>query len=139
MTGRNKRGPLSEPDFSNLLKALSSTNKGRSFLDEYLRRSLPAETLRLIDSLSVIQTTLGTVQDQLQPERIADELRHISMTLDIAIEGVKIDDEGDETARRFALVDRARQELATLSHTLRGEAEASASPERTHQAPVEDR
>lgn len=121
MAGRKKLGPLSEPDFANLLQALSATTKGRSFLDEYRRRCLPAETLRLLDSLSQIETTLGAVRDQLQPERIADELRHISMTLDIAIEGVKADPEGDETARRFALADRARHELATLAHSLAGE------------------
>ena len=74
----------------------------------------------LLNSLSQIQSTFGTVRDQLQPERIADELRHISMTLDIAIDGAPIDPDGDDTARRFSLCDRARQELATLANSLGG-------------------
>ena len=121
MADRKKFGALSEPDFESLLQALSSTTKGRSFLDEYRRRCQPAETFGLLQSLSQIESTLGSVRDQLQPERIAGELRHISMTLDIAIEGAPIDAEGDETARRFALCDRARRELATLAHSLEGE------------------
>ena len=48
---------------------------------------------------------MESVRDQLQPERIAGELQHIAMTLDIALEGAEADPEGDETARRFALVD----------------------------------
>lgn len=127
MADRRKFGALSEPDFESLLQALSSTTKGRSFLDEYRRRCQPAETFGLLQSLSQIESTLGSVRDQLQPERIADELRHVSMTLDIAIEGAAIDAEGDETARRFALCDRARRELATLARSLEGE--VSASPE----------
>jgi hypothetical protein len=121
MAGRRKLGPISEPDYADLLRALSATSKGRSFLDEYRRRALPSETKQLRASLSQIEATLGTVRDQLQPERIADELRHISMTLDIAIEGATIDPEGDDTARRFALCDRARHELAALAHSLGGE------------------
>jgi hypothetical protein len=121
MAGRKRFGPISEPDFNDLLQTLSATTKGRSFLDEYRRRCQPAETFGLIQSLSQIEATLGTVRDQLQPERIADELRHISMTLDIAIEGAEADPEGDETARRFALCDVARHELAALAHSLRGE------------------
>ena len=121
MADRKKFGPLSEPDFESLLQALSATTKGRSFLDEYRRRFQPAETFGLLQSLSQIEATFGSVRDQLQPERIAGELRHISMTLDIAIEGALADPEGDETARRFALCDRARRELAALSHSLAGE------------------
>ena len=121
MADRKKFGPISEPDFDNLLQALSSSTKGRAFLDEYRRRCQPAETFGLLQSLSQIESTLGSVRDQLQPERIAGELRHISMTLDIAIEGAPADPEGDEIARRFALCDRARRELAALSHSLAGE------------------
>ncbi len=40
------------------------------------------------------------------------------MTLDIALDGAEADPEGDETARRFALVDRARRELQALSACL---------------------
>jgi hypothetical protein len=121
MTGRKQLGPISEPEFDSLLQALSSTSKGRSFLDEYLRRFVPEETVQLRHSLSLIEATLGSVRDQLQPTRIADELRHIAMTLDIAIENAHADPEGDDTARRFALCDRARRELATLAHSLAGE------------------
>jgi hypothetical protein len=132
MAGRNKLGPISEPDFKHLLQTLSATSKGRSFLQEYLRRHVPAENLRLLNSLAQIETTLGAVRDQLQPERIADELRHIAMTLDIAIEGALADPDGDDTARRFALADRARRELATLAHSLQagqtGSADQPAQP-----------
>ena len=99
-----------------------STTKGRSFLDEYRRRCQPAETLGLLQfAVADRGDASATVRDQLQPERIADELRHISMTLDIAIEGATVDPKGDETARRFALCDRARRELATLAQSLAGE------------------
>lgn len=121
MAGRKKLGPISEPEFAHLLQALSSTTKGRSFLDEYRRRCQPAETLGVLNSLGRIETTIGAVRDQLQPERIAQELRHVSMTLDIAIDGAEMDPEGDEIERRFALVDRARLELATLARGLAGE------------------
>ncbi len=121
MAGRKKFGPISEPEFESLLQVLSTTTKGRSFLDEYRRRCQPAETFGLLGSLSQIEATLGAVRDQLQPERIADELRHISMTLDIAIEGALADPDGDDMARRFALCDRARHELEALAHSLRGE------------------
>ena len=120
MAGRANFGQISEAEFSSLLQALSSTSKGRSFLDEYRRRSQPEDTLGLLESLQRIETSVGAVRDQLQPERIADELRHIAMSLDIAIEGAEIDPEGDETARRFALADRARHELQTLAASLAG-------------------
>ena len=42
------------------------------------------------------------------------------MTLDIAVDGAEADPEGDETARRFALVDRARRELAGARPSLLG-------------------
>jgi hypothetical protein len=121
MAGREKFGPLSKPDFDILLQALSSTTKGRQFLEEYRRRCQPAEIVGLLNSLSQIESTFGTVRDQLQPERMADELRHISMTLDIAIDGAPIDPDGDDIARRFALCDRARQELAALANSLSGD------------------
>ncbi len=123
MAGRKKFGPISEPDFDSLLQALSETTKGRAFLKEYRRRCQPTETLGLLDSLQRIESTMASVRDQLQPERIAAEIQHISMTLDIAIEGVEIDPEGDDTARRFALADRARHELATLAESVLGEAD----------------
>ena len=121
MAGRKKLGPISEPEFDDLLQALSQTTKGRMFLEEYRRRCQPSETLGLLDSLTRIESTIGSVVDQLQPERIARELQQISMTLDIAIDGAQVDPQGSETARRFALVERARRDLVMLAHSLAGE------------------
>jgi hypothetical protein len=121
MGGRKGFGPISESDFSSLLQALSGTTKGRSFLAEYRRRCQPTETLGLLDSLERIETTIEGVRSQLRPELVVGEIQHVAMTLDIAVEGVNADPEGDETARRFALVERARHELRTLSETLMGE------------------
>lgn len=120
MAGQAYFGQISESEFNSLLQALSSTSKGRAFLDEYRRRFQPEDTLGLLRSLQRIEATMVAVRDQLQPERIADELRHIAMSLDIAIEGVEADPEGDETARRFSLAGRARQELETLAAHLAG-------------------
>jgi hypothetical protein len=120
MAGQAQFGQISESEFTSLLQALSSTSKGRAFLDEYRRRFQPEDTHGLLQSLQRIEATMVAVRDQLQPERIADELRHIAMSLDIAIEGVAADPEGDETARRFALAGRARHELETLATHLAG-------------------
>jgi hypothetical protein len=120
MAGRANSGKISETEFSSLLQMLSSTAKGRAFLDEYRRRFQPEDTMGLLDSLQRIEGTMGAVRDQLQPERIAEELLHIAMSLDIALEGADADPEGDETARRFALASRARQELQTLAANLAG-------------------
>ena len=137
MAGRKKLGPISEPEFDNLLQALSSTTKGRLFLEEYRRRCQPTETLGLLNSLSRIEATIGAVREQLQPERIAQELRHVSMTLDIAIEGADVNSNGDTNARRFALADRARRELATLAKTLAGE--LVPDPENQWRDPADER
>lgn len=120
MAGRTSFGQISEPDFQNLLQALSATAKGRSFLAEYRRRCGPAETFELLDSLHRIERSIASVRDQLRPERIADELRRVAMTLEIATEGTAADAEGDETARRMALVGHARAELSTLAAGLAG-------------------
>jgi hypothetical protein len=120
MAGRANLGNISETEFSSLLQMLSSTAKGRGFLDEYRRRFQPEDTLGLLDSLQRIEGTMGAVRDQLQPERIAEELLHVAMSLDIAMEGADADPEGDETARRFALADRARHELRMLAANLAG-------------------
>ena len=122
MTGRASLRQISEAEFSRLLEMLSSTAKGRQFLDEYRRRLQPQETLGLLDSLHRIESTMGSVRDQLQPQRIAEELRHIAMSLDIAAEGAVIDPEGSADARRFALVDHARRELQTLAENLGSDA-----------------
>lgn len=120
MAGQATFGRISEREFSSLLQALSSTTKGRAFLNEYRRRFQPEETLSLLDSLQRIEETITAVRDQLQPERIADELRHVAMSLGIALEGASADPEGDDTARRFALAGRARHELETLAASLAG-------------------
>ena len=59
------------------------------------------------------------------------------MTLDIAIEGADINSDGDTTARRFALADRARRELATLAKTLAGE--LVPNPEGQWRDPADER
>ena len=120
MAGRANRGQISESDFSSLLAALSATAKGRAFLAEYQRRARPDDTVLLLGSLQRIEATIGSVRDQLQPERIADELRRVAMTLEIAIEGALSDTAGDENARRIALVERVRSELMSLAESLAG-------------------
>ena len=120
MTGRTSLGHITESEFSNLLGALSASTKGRSFLDEYRRRARPEETDALLGALHRIEATIATVRDQLQPERIADELHRIAMTLEIATGEAECDPEGDESARRMALVDRARMEIVVLAGGLAG-------------------
>jgi hypothetical protein len=125
MAGRANIGEISESDFSSLLAALSLTPKGRSFLAEYLRRSRPDETRVLLDSVQRIETTIGSLMEQLQPARIADELSRIAMTLAIATDGAPADPAGDETARRMALIGRVRSELAALAASFAGEIAAT--------------
>ena len=120
MAGHTSFGRISGSEFFSLLQELSGTSKGRSFLDEYLRRARPQETGSLLDALARIEATIATVRDQLQPQRIADELRRIAMTLEIATEGAAADPAGDEPARRMALIARARQEIAALAAGLAG-------------------
>lgn len=119
MGGRTRLGRISDADYSDLLRALSGTLKGRLFLSEYLRRARPQETGALLDALQRIEDSMGAVRDQLQPERVGDELRRIAMTLEIATDGAERDD--DRVARRLALVERAKQELLALAATLVGE------------------
>jgi hypothetical protein len=120
MAGRASIGGISEAEFTGLLQALSSTAKGRYFLAEYRRRSRPEETVLLLDAMRRIETAMDCVRDQLQPERIAGELRRVAMTLEIATDGAHADPQGDEPARRMALIDRARQEIAVLAEGLAG-------------------
>jgi hypothetical protein len=125
MAGRASFEQISEPDYSNLLQALSASTKGRRFLDEYRRRSRPDEALGLLTSLKRMEATIATVRDQLQPERIAEELLRVAMTLEIALDGAGADPEGSDSSRRFALVDRARLELASLARGLAERADSS--------------
>jgi hypothetical protein len=129
MAGQPHFGDISERDFSSLLQALSGTPKGRAFLAEYLRRSRPGETGQLFGSLHRIEARVAAIGAELQPRRIAEELRRIAMTLEIAIDGAALDPEGDEMARRMALVDRSRAELAALAAGLAGE--IASSPARS--------
>lgn len=121
MAGRADFGQISEAEFSRLLQVLSSTTKGRAFLARYRASGQPDETRGLLDALQHIEASIGSVRDQLQPERIALELQRIGMTMQIATDGVPTDTDGDETARRFALIDRARRELSALAESLSGE------------------
>jgi hypothetical protein len=121
MAGQTRIGQIADSDYERLLALMSATEKGRAFLAEFGRRSRPEETEALLQSLEVIERTIGGIRDQLQPERIADELRHVAMTLEIAVEGVAADAEGDDSARRMALVNCARGELAALAASLAGQ------------------
>ena len=115
MAGQTKIGNISESDFASLLKALSGNAKGRAFLAEFRRRSRPEETFLLLDTLGRIEAAMASVRDQLQPARIADELRRIAMILEIAADGAEANAEGDEAARRMALIARGRSELMALA------------------------
>jgi len=111
-------GKISETEFSSLLQALSSTSKGRAFLDEYRRRTQPEDTYNLLDTMQRLEKSMAVVREHLRPDRIANELRDVAMALDIAVAGTDADPDGDENARRFALAAQARQELQTLASTL---------------------
>jgi hypothetical protein len=121
MGGETPFAQISDGEYSRLLETLSATKKGRGFLAEVRRRSRPKDVETLLRSLQLIERAIGSLRDQLQPERVADELRHIAMTLDIATEGMVADPEGTETARRVALVNHARSELSALARTFAGE------------------
>jgi hypothetical protein len=120
MAGRASIGSISEAEYASLLGALSATTKGRFFLAEYSRRSRPDEMGGLLEALHRIEANIATVRDQLQPERLADELTRVAMTLEIAAEGAEADPDGDEAARRMALVLHARRELEMLAGGLAG-------------------
>jgi hypothetical protein len=121
MSGETPFAQIGEGEYSRLLQTLSATRKGRAFLAEVRRRSRPEEIQTLRRSLQLIQQAMSDLRDQLQPARVADELRHIAMTLEIATEGMVADPEGTETARRVALINRARSELSALAGTFAGE------------------
>lgn len=127
---------ISESDFSNLLQALSTSPKGLAFLEEYRRRVQPEETLGLLDSLQRMDATLATLREQLQPEKIAEELARIGMTMEIALEGTQRDPEGDENARRFALIERTRKEVLSLAGSLAGETAPSAGGPAVAESPA---
>ena len=115
-------GQIGESDFQNLLQALSATAKGRAFLAEYGRRSRPDETSALLAALERIERNVASVRDQLQPERIAGELRRVAITLEIATAGMDAGQNCRELSRRIELVVRARDEIAALAVGLAGRA-----------------
>ena len=121
MAGRASIGQIDETDFSSLLQAISASPKGRLFLDEYRRRNRSEESAQLLDSMKRIETAIAGVRDQFQAQRLAEDLLNIAMTLDIALDGAAADPEGDDSARRFALIGRARLDLASLARGLAGE------------------
>lgn len=133
MAGRASFEQITETDFSSLFQALSASPKGRLFLDEYRRRNRPEEALQLLDSMKRIEKTIAGMRDQVQPERLADELLNIAMMLEIALDGAPADPEGDDTARRFALIGRARLDLASLAGSLTG-GDCSAARDRAEAA-----
>jgi hypothetical protein len=128
MAGRTSFEQITEADFSSLLEALSASEKGRRFLDEYRHRNRSEEALRLFDSLKRIETTIAGIRGQLPPGWLTAELLDVAMTLEIALDGAAADPEGDDAARRFALVSRARVELASLAGSL-GDGTAPLKPE----------
>jgi len=136
MAGRASFEQITETDFSSLFQALSASPKGRLFLDEYRRRNRSEEAVQLFDSMKRIETTMAGMRDQFQPERLAEELRNIAMTLEIALDGATADPEGDDIARRFALIGGARLELASLVRGIAGEDGASVRDRAEDAAPA---
>jgi hypothetical protein len=120
MPGQASFGDITEAEFSNLLRALSANTKGRAFLAEYRRRGQPDETADLMTALSRMDSAISQARRQLAPERIAEELRRMAMTLELASHGADADPYGDEAARRMALVKRVHDELAALATGLSG-------------------
>jgi hypothetical protein len=120
MASRAITEPLSDADYSLLLEALSSSGKGRLFLEEYRRRNRPTESSTLLDSLQRIEAIVATVHEQLLPEQLAEELRRIAMTIEIALDGVDADPKGGDAARRFVLIAQAHKEMASLAASFAG-------------------
>lgn len=116
MAGQPQFGRLSEPEFDHLLQALSATTKGRLFLAEYVRRARPQETRMLLDALQRIEAAMNILRDQLEPERLADELRRLATTLEIAADTASAGAADD--GQRQALLGRVRLDLETMAENL---------------------
>jgi hypothetical protein len=129
MAGQADLGQIAEADYSRILRTLSESVTGRAFLFEYRRRTRPEETNALLAALVRIEDSIASVRDCLRPERLADELRYVAMTLEVAAEDAEADPEGDPPARRMALVNRAREELTTLAETLEPRPAADQDPD----------
>jgi len=136
MAGRANFGQISETEFSSLLQALSASSKGRLFLEEYRRRGRPEDARALLDSLKRIEATIATARDQLKPERIAEELQRVAMTLELALDGVSACPDGNEAERRFAVIDQARLDLTALAASLGGGGERGGAAVEAMEKPM---
>ena len=119
MAGSAPIGRLGKSDFDALLRALSSTAKGRAFLAEHLRRGRPRETRTLMEALQRIEAHVDRLHDQLRPDRMACELRRIAKTLEAA--GASVENAERDPApvgERGDLLDRARTDLLALADNL---------------------
>lgn len=116
MVAYRQPGRLSDEDFSTVLEALSATAKGRHFLAEYIRRSRPPETRMLLDALQRIEAHLHRVREQLQPERIAGELRRVAAMLATA-EAARSGG-SRAAAELLALIESAVGDLLALAESL---------------------
>ena len=121
MAGHMQSEQLNEEDFSEILYALSATAKGRHFLAEHLRRYRPQENRMLLDALHRIEATVRLLRDQIQPERLASEMRRIASTLDIAVEDARETASSADDWRRGDLLARASADLTALALALTGD------------------
>ena len=78
MAGASQSGNLSEREYEALVSALSSTAKGRAFLNEHIVRARPEETRNLLRAVRQIESSLSRLREQLVKEGIADELQRIA-------------------------------------------------------------
>ena len=74
-------GMLNEREYEALVKALSSTAKGRAFLNEHIVRARPEETRNLLEAVRQIEASLSVLRDQLVPDTIAADLQRIAADL----------------------------------------------------------
>jgi hypothetical protein len=82
MASAIQSGLLNEREYEALVKALSSTAKGRAFLNEHVERARPEETRKLLDAVRQIEASLSVLREQLVPGRIAAELQRIAADLE---------------------------------------------------------
>ncbi len=103
---------LGDREYQEILDALSSTAKGRSFLSEYARRQRPADLKTLIASMRRLETHIALVRDELLPDSVPQELTDLAGRL--------------ASVARLCRSDAAQSELASLQMELRGLAAALA-------------
>jgi hypothetical protein len=99
MANAIQSGLLNEREYEALVKALSSTAKGRAFLNEHVARARPEETRKLLDAVRQIEASLSVLREQLVPGRIADELKRIATDLKHS---------GDDASLRTRAIDDLR-------------------------------